>query len=112
MKPYTLTMDAQPPKKLYLTSLALGWCFLGISYSRRVLCLSRALTCGVGFSTLQERVFKIDGFVFGGWMSFLTYLSWTVLSLVEMAFKGKTARHVSYKVRGIVIIPSMAVLCV
>eukprot|EP00210_Caulerpa_lentillifera_P008923 g8514.t1 len=83
-------IDAKKHTKLYLAGLALG-----------------ALTCGVGFSTLQERVFKIDGFEFGGWMSFLTYLSWIILSMIEMSFKGRMTRHASIKEYAIVSVFAM-----
>ncbi|GMH43227.1 hypothetical protein BSKO_11149 [Bryopsis sp. KO-2023] len=56
-----------------------------------------ALMCGVGLSTLQERVFKIPGFSYGGWMTFVTYVSWVVCGSVERAFLGATNRKGSLK---------------
>lgn len=43
----------------------------------------RSIASALVFSTLQERVFNIPGFEYGGWMTFLTYLMYATCGWLE-----------------------------
>ncbi|KAK9797793.1 hypothetical protein WJX73_005980 [Symbiochloris irregularis] len=45
-----------------------------------------ALVFSLVFSYLQERVFSTEDFAFGGWVTFLTYATYTLLGGVEWVF--------------------------
>ncbi|GAX81280.1 hypothetical protein CEUSTIGMA_g8712.t1 [Chlamydomonas eustigma] len=52
-----------------------------------------SILSAIGFSALQEWVFKIPGFSYGGWMTFITYLTYAVCGWVETAVTRNTQRH-------------------
>lgn len=54
----------------------------------------------LGYSMLQERVFNVPGFVFGGWMTFLTYAAFAVCGWAEVAASNDHERRASLKVGG------------
>jgi adenosine 3'-phospho 5'-phosphosulfate transporter B3 len=52
-----------------------------------------SILSAIGFSALQEWVFKIPGFSYGGWMTFITYLTYAVCGWIETAFTQNSQRH-------------------
>ncbi len=53
----------------------------------------------MGFSYLQEQVFTTPGFVYGGWMTFLTYVTYALCGWAEGAVTRSLTRHAAIKVR-------------
>lgn len=53
----------------------------------------RSIVSAIGFSALQEWVFKIPGFTYGGWMTFITYLTYATCGWIETAVTRNTQRH-------------------
>jgi solute carrier family 35 (adenosine 3'-phospho 5'-phosphosulfate transporter), member B3 len=58
-----------------------------------------SIISALGFSTLQEKVFNIDGFTYGGWMTFITYCTYAACGWIETIMTGNYERHGSLKVR-------------
>eukprot|EP00798_Chlamydomonas_sp_ICE-L_P005542 gene5542-4178_t len=52
-----------------------------------------SIISALGFSMLQEHVFRIDGFNFGGWMTFVTYVTYAACGWVETAVTRNNQRH-------------------
>ncbi|CAD7702490.1 unnamed protein product [Ostreobium quekettii] len=52
-----------------------------------------ALISSLGFSLLQESVFRVPGFSFGGWMTFWMYGSWVVCGFLEQNWNGGPQRR-------------------
>ncbi|KAK9817013.1 hypothetical protein WJX72_008311 [[Myrmecia] bisecta] len=51
------------------------------------------LLCSLVFAALQEKVFRIEGFTYGGWMTFLTYVTYSVCGLWEWLLIEGGGRH-------------------
>ncbi|KAK9830410.1 hypothetical protein WJX72_011608 [[Myrmecia] bisecta] len=60
-----------------------------------------SLACALGFSAIQERILRIDGFEYAGWMTFWTHITyascgfteWLVLRGGERRGTAKRKRH-------------------
>ena len=59
-------------------------------------CSPSQLATGVSVSLVwtaaQERVFRVPGFTFGGWMALMTVLTYSVLGAAEMLLTGAPRR--------------------
>lgn len=51
-----------------------------------------SLGSALGFSYLQEKVFRVEGFKFHGFMTFLTSVTYTVCGIVELFVTGDLKR--------------------
>jgi hypothetical protein len=60
---------------------------------------SRSILSAIGFSALQEWVFKIPGFSYGGWMTFITYVTFAACGWIETAITRNNQRHGALRVR-------------
>lgn len=58
---------------------------------------SGSILSAIGFSALQEWVFKIPGFQYGGWMTFITYVTFASCGLVETLLTRSTQRNGSLR---------------
>mmetsp|Transcript_20645 Transcript_20645/g.52908 ORF Transcript_20645/g.52908 Transcript_20645/m.52908 type:complete len:395 (-) Transcript_20645:184-1368(-) len=67
-----------------------------------------SLVSAIGFSTLQERVFRIPGFSYGGWMTVLTYITYTFCALSERVLTNDNKRNSSIKDYAMVSILTMS----
>mmetsp|Transcript_11692 Transcript_11692/g.20760 ORF Transcript_11692/g.20760 Transcript_11692/m.20760 type:complete len:361 (+) Transcript_11692:119-1201(+) len=56
-----------------------------------------SIISALGFSWLQELVFTTPGFVYGGWMTFLTYLTFALCGWAEAAVTRSLTRHAAMK---------------
>ncbi|GIM06920.1 hypothetical protein Vretimale_11162 [Volvox reticuliferus] len=56
-----------------------------------------SIATALGFSTLQEKVFNIPGFTYGGWMTFITYLTYSACGLAESAATRSFKRNASLR---------------
>jgi adenosine 3'-phospho 5'-phosphosulfate transporter B3 len=70
------------------------------------------LACGsilsaIGFSALQEWVFKIPGFRYGGWMTFITYVTYASCGLAETLLTRNTQRNGSLRDYAVVSLLAM-----
>ena len=71
--------------------------------ARLLVCCSSIVTA-LGFSTLQERVFMIPDFTYGGWMTFITYVTFFLCAYVDGTVTQSLQRKGQLRV-GQVIIP-------
>ncbi|KAL6762152.1 UAA transporter [Haematococcus lacustris] len=62
-----------------------------------VLLATGSIISALGFSTLQEGVFNIPGFKYGGWMTFLTYCTFAVCGWIEGLLTRSLTRHAAMK---------------
>ncbi|PNH07275.1 hypothetical protein TSOC_006291 [Tetrabaena socialis] len=56
-----------------------------------------SIASALGFSTLQEKVFNIPGFTYGGWMTFITYLTYSACGLAESVATRSYKRNASLR---------------
>ncbi|KAG2435320.1 hypothetical protein HXX76_007395 [Chlamydomonas incerta] len=56
-----------------------------------------SIASALGFSTLQEKVFNIEGFTYGGWMTFITYLTYSTCGLAESAATRSFKRNAALR---------------
>jgi len=66
------------------------------SYQLSVLAAG-SLVSAVGFSTMQEQVFRIPGFKFGGWMTVITYVTYVLCASFERFLIGDQKLRSTYK---------------
>mmetsp|Transcript_18642 Transcript_18642/g.40045 ORF Transcript_18642/g.40045 Transcript_18642/m.40045 type:complete len:358 (+) Transcript_18642:176-1249(+) len=52
-----------------------------------------SILSAIGFSAVQEWVFSIPGFYYGGWMTFITYLTYAICGWMETLITRKVQRH-------------------
>uniref|UniRef100_A0A061S9Z2 Drug metabolite transporter superfamily n=1 Tax=Tetraselmis sp. GSL018 TaxID=582737 RepID=A0A061S9Z2_9CHLO len=67
-----------------------------LNYGRRVQLIILSfgtIVSAIGFSSLQESVFRIPGFRFGGWMTFWMYVTYLCCSAFERLLTGDLMRH-------------------
>ncbi|GLI59764.1 hypothetical protein VaNZ11_001725 [Volvox africanus] len=67
-----------------------------------------SIATALGFSTLQEKVFNIPGFTYGGWMTFITYLTYSACGLAESAATRSFKRNASLRDYALISILAMA----
>ncbi|GFR49477.1 hypothetical protein Agub_g11416, partial [Astrephomene gubernaculifera] len=66
-----------------------------------------SIASALGFSTLQEKVFNIEGFQYGGWMTFITYLTYSACGLAESLVTRSFKRHASLRDYALVSVLAM-----
>lgn len=69
--------------------------------------MHRSIVSALGFSTLQEKVFNIEGFTYGGWMTFITYVTYSICGTAETVITRGWARQGALKV-GKLVAPSIS----
>lgn len=67
-----------------------------------------SLVTAIGFSTLQERVFRIPGFSYGGWMTVLTYITFIFCAISERVLTNDNKRNSSVKDYALVSLLTMS----
>uniref|UniRef100_A0A061SFF2 Solute carrier family 35 (Adenosine 3'-phospho 5'-phosphosulfate transporter), member B3 n=1 Tax=Tetraselmis sp. GSL018 TaxID=582737 RepID=A0A061SFF2_9CHLO len=65
------------------------------------------VACAVMFSAFQESVYRVPGFHFSGWMTFLTYCVFVCCGSLERFLAGDTSRKVPLKDYAIVAFTGM-----
>ena len=71
-----------------------------------------ALTFALIFAALQERVFLIDGFRFGGYMTLLTQIAFFVAATIERYVTGDLQRRAPWKLYVVLSIFTAGGMCV
>lgn len=80
-------LDVDPPRPDILSTTATS------KYRFLVLLALASMVAAVGFSCLQEMVFRVPGFHYQGWMTFLMYLSYALCALIENKLTGRIGRQ-------------------
>ncbi|MEW5297529.1 MAG: hypothetical protein WDW36_000734 [Sanguina aurantia] len=62
----------------------------------------------LGFSYLQELVFDIEGFKYGGWMTFLTWSTYAICGAVDLLANGNLTRNAALKDYALISVLAMS----